>query len=435
MPYDPTIDRSIPQATPEGELIPTPPTLDQQRWELLLKDPSFIERLVGAGETAAMVGTSPIGYLAGMLGSGYGSLTGQDPRETGAKWEQASMYQPQTAVGQYYGEQVGDKLSSLPPVISGIPHLSMGPKAGRFAAETYAKPVAEMTADLYMSGQVPGMASPASYVVDPSKRRFLGIGTKDKTPEIDISPKLDMPLTVYRGGNGTLESIAKAVLEKPMTRRELFETAGNAAISHAGRGILSSAAENLATKPVAEIAKSVAKEPGFYRDVDIIGNYDLYKNIDYYRSKDAIPYFSAFPEVWKDSIKPTIHELLPTISKDEVSTIQKYVDQMQSKGISTSEKTHAYEQIHDILEKHHDPMEGSPIGAAVHKIRFKNSEPAAILDDFHDMLEEAGIRDTLGLENADMARYLRDRKILSEKQLKELDKYIKEDNENGGWGF
>lgn len=167
MPYDPTIDRSIPQVTPEGELIPTPPTLDQQRWELLLKDPSFIERLVGAGETAAMVGTSPIGYLAGMLGSGYGSLTGQDPRETGAKWEQASMYQPQTAVGQYYGEQVGDKLSSLPPVISGIPHLSMGPKAGRFAAETYAKPVAEMASDLYMSGQIPGMASPASFIVKP----------------------------------------------------------------------------------------------------------------------------------------------------------------------------------------------------------------------------------------------------------------------------
>lgn len=167
MQYDPNIDRSIPQATPEGELIPTPPTIDQQRWELLLKDPSFTNRLLGTAETAAMVGTSPIGYLAGMLGYGYGSLTGQDPRETGSKWEHSATYQPQTAVGQFYGEQVGDKLSTLPPVVSGIPHLSMGPKAGRFVAETYAKPVAEMAGDLYMSGQIPGMASPASYIVKP----------------------------------------------------------------------------------------------------------------------------------------------------------------------------------------------------------------------------------------------------------------------------
>ena len=167
MPYDPTIDRSIPQATPQGELIPTPPTLDQQRWELLLKDPSFRDRLMGGAETAAMVGTSPIGYLAGILGAGYGTVTGQDPREIGAKWEHASIYQPQTPVGQYYGEQVGEKLSALPPVISGIPHLSMGPKAGRFAAETYAKPVAEMAAELYAAGQLPGTINPASYIVKP----------------------------------------------------------------------------------------------------------------------------------------------------------------------------------------------------------------------------------------------------------------------------
>ena len=167
MPYDPTIDRSIPQATPEGQYIETPPTPAQQKFELMLKDPSFRDRLIAAGETAMMVGTSPIGYLAGILGAGYGAATGKDPRETGAKWEQASTYQPQTPVGQYYAEQVGEKLGALPPVISGIPHLRMGPNAGRFAAETYAKPVAEMASDLYMAGQIPGVPSPASYVVDP----------------------------------------------------------------------------------------------------------------------------------------------------------------------------------------------------------------------------------------------------------------------------
>jgi len=167
MPYDPTIDRSIPQATPEGQYIETPPTPAQQKFELMLKDPSFRDRLIAAGETAMMVGTSPIGYLAGIAGAGYGLATGQDPRETGAKWEQASTYQPQTPVGQYYAEQVGEKLGALPPVISGIPHLRLGPKAGRFAAETYAKPVGEMAADLYMSGEIPGMTSPAMYVVDP----------------------------------------------------------------------------------------------------------------------------------------------------------------------------------------------------------------------------------------------------------------------------
>jgi hypothetical protein len=166
---DPTMDRSIPQATPEGKLIPTPPTLSQQRLELMLNNPRFLERLVGSAETAAMLGTSPIGYLGGMLGYGYGAVTGQDPRETGAKWEQASTYQPQTPVGQYYGEQVGDKLSALPPIVSGISPaaFSVGPKAGRFVADTYAKPVGEMAADLYMSGQMPGMVSPASYIVKP----------------------------------------------------------------------------------------------------------------------------------------------------------------------------------------------------------------------------------------------------------------------------
>lgn len=177
MPYDPTgdqqrleltaNDRSVPQVTPEGKYIEPPPTQSQQYWELMLKDPSFRDRLIGAGETAMMVGTSPIGYLAGILGAGYGAATGKDPRETGAKWEHASTYQPQTPVGQYYGEQVGEKLNALPPVVSGIPHMRLGPKAGRFAAETYAKPVAEMASDLYMAGQIPGVPNAASYVVDP----------------------------------------------------------------------------------------------------------------------------------------------------------------------------------------------------------------------------------------------------------------------------
>jgi hypothetical protein len=45
--------------------------------------------------------------------------------------------------------------------------MRLGPKTGRFAAETYAKPVAEMASDLYMAGQIPGVPNAASYVVDP----------------------------------------------------------------------------------------------------------------------------------------------------------------------------------------------------------------------------------------------------------------------------
>ena len=153
-----TIDRSIPMATPSGEFIPTPPTESQVQWEGALSNPSIANILYGAGEAAMSVLTSPAPYVAGMVGYGYGALTGKDPKATGVQFEQAATIQPQTALGQYYTEQVGDKLSALPPVVSGIPTPRLGAGAARYAGQQYALPLAEKGLTMYEQGKLtPGM--------------------------------------------------------------------------------------------------------------------------------------------------------------------------------------------------------------------------------------------------------------------------------------
>jgi hypothetical protein len=433
MPYDPTVDqqrwqlmsndqptdRSVPQATPEGKFIETPPTQAQQQWELMLKDPSFRDRLIGAGETAAMVGASPIGYLAGILGAGYGTVTGQDPRETGAKWEHASSYQPQTPVGQYYGEQVGAKLNALPPIVSGIPHMRLGPKAGRFAAETYAKPVAEMAADLYMTDQMPGMVSPASYAVDPSKRRFLGFGAKEKTPEIDLSPKTDMPLTVPESKPlDTLEGIAKAILEKPMTRRELFETAGNAVVSHAGRSILG----DMATKPIAEMVKSVAKEPSYFYDLDILHNLDLYGLQDL---GSAI-----WPDLWNDNIKPRLSEDFPLFTKADATKMDALVKRLDTENLNNRGEQAVLSSIEDIMEKYHDPLEGDPkIAKSLFNFYFGDLDPITKIDELRNIAYDLEEGSDIHLTNKQLAKYLKDRGHITKDEYKDLKEYYRHDEE------
>jgi hypothetical protein len=166
------VDRSIPMATPSGKLIPTPPTESQLKWEGALSNPSIANILYGAGETAYGLVTAPIPYAAGMVGSAYGALTGQDPRATGAKFEQATTFQPQSPTGQYYSEQVGEKLSTLPPVVSGIPLARLGAGSAKYAGEQYAAPLAEKALTMYEQGKLtPGMS--------PTSEIFIGKSAKD----------------------------------------------------------------------------------------------------------------------------------------------------------------------------------------------------------------------------------------------------------------
>lgn len=109
------------------------PTLDQMRYELAIKNLTSADWLMGAGENAASLLTSPIGMLGGYAGLGYHMLRGapfEEANRRAADWAQASMYQPTTMAGQEIAEKINPTLASLPPVISGIMPGLMRPPRG-----------------------------------------------------------------------------------------------------------------------------------------------------------------------------------------------------------------------------------------------------------------------------------------------------------------
>lgn len=115
------------------------PTLDQMRYELAIKNLTPADWLMGAGENAASLLTSPIGMLGGYAGLGYHMLRGAPFEEANARaadWAQASMYQPTTMAGQEIAEKINPTLASLPPVISGIMPGLMRPPRGTTGALT-----------------------------------------------------------------------------------------------------------------------------------------------------------------------------------------------------------------------------------------------------------------------------------------------------------
>ena len=210
-----SVDRSIPMATPSGEFIPTPPTASQEAWTGALSNPSVASILYGAGETAASVLSSPLPYVAGMVGYGYGALTGKDPRETGAQFQQATTLEPKTALGQYYTEQVGDKLSALPPVISGIPTPRIGAGAARYAGQQYGMPMLEKSMTMYEQGKLTPGFTPISQMVDDSYRG------SHKAPNATVyGATLDnlggsiMPTDVYSSKGISLYGIGDPVVDR-----------------------------------------------------------------------------------------------------------------------------------------------------------------------------------------------------------------------------
>lgn len=114
--------RYAPNEVPGG--APQQPTLDQMKLELARKNLGPIDWLMGAGENAASILTSPLGIAGGLAGLGYHMLRGAPFKEAdqkAAEWAQASMYQPTTLAGQELAEDyVNPFLAKLPPMVSGI---------------------------------------------------------------------------------------------------------------------------------------------------------------------------------------------------------------------------------------------------------------------------------------------------------------------------
>lgn len=146
---EPIADRSIPQATPEGEFIPTPPSVDQMKYELSQQAakkslPEFLANLpteirdqaIALGETGAtFLGgmVSPVAAAAAALGKNvydYFDKGQIDPKATKDFANEAARlfsYVPVTPAGQVATEAIGEAPAyimgtgqGLPPLVSGI---------------------------------------------------------------------------------------------------------------------------------------------------------------------------------------------------------------------------------------------------------------------------------------------------------------------------
>lgn len=140
-------DRSIPMATPEGKLIPTPPSLDQMKYELsqrktpadlgkfLLNLPTETRnQAMAVGEMIAGLGGGITSQLAGAatgVGRNIYDLITQgrvDPKATRAAASKAAellSYQPTLPSAQSATETLGNTLGQLPPLVSGVNPAAM----------------------------------------------------------------------------------------------------------------------------------------------------------------------------------------------------------------------------------------------------------------------------------------------------------------------
>lgn len=144
-------DRSVPMATPTGEFIPTPP----------LNKPNQVSPYnpIGIGETALSLGTGAIAMpLAGWYGAGT-ELFGGDGKAAAGRLADALTYKPTTNYGQATSSAFSDfadksGLSSLPPVVSGIPTTRLSAGATRYAGQQYGVPMLEKSLTMYEQGKM-----------------------------------------------------------------------------------------------------------------------------------------------------------------------------------------------------------------------------------------------------------------------------------------
>ena len=163
-------DRSVPMATPTGEFIPTPP----------LNKPKQVSPYnpIGIGETALSLGTGAIAApLAGWYGAGT-ELFGGDGKAAAGRLADALTYKPTTDYGQASASAFSDfadksGLSSLPPVVSGIPTPRLGAGATRYAGQQYGVPMLEKSLTMYEQGKLtPGFKPVSEMFVGPTSKTW-----------------------------------------------------------------------------------------------------------------------------------------------------------------------------------------------------------------------------------------------------------------------
>lgn len=195
---EPVADRSVPQATPEGQFIPTPPSVDQMRYELMRQAeqktlPEFLANLptemlnqaVGIGETGAtLLGglVSPIAAAAAGVGKNiydYFDKGQIDPKATKEFANEAARlfsYVPVTPAGQSIVEAIGEAPAQimgtgqgLPPIVSGINPRAMqtGPVLGPLSAGVK-RDISQFSNDVFNAqrGITPGYATLGSEFSD-----------------------------------------------------------------------------------------------------------------------------------------------------------------------------------------------------------------------------------------------------------------------------
>jgi hypothetical protein len=152
-------DRSVPMATPTGEFIPTPPL--NKSAQVSPYNP------IGLGETALSLGTGAIAMpLAGWYGAGT-ELFGGDGKAAAGRLADALTYKPTTDYGQASASAFSDfadktGISSLPPVVSGIPTPRLGAGATRYAGQQYGVPMLEKSLTMYEQGKLTPGFNPVS---------------------------------------------------------------------------------------------------------------------------------------------------------------------------------------------------------------------------------------------------------------------------------
>lgn len=163
-------NRSVPMATPTGEFIPTPPL--NKSAQVNPYNP------IGLGETVLSLGTGAIAApLAGWYGAGT-ELFGGDGKAAAGKLADALTYKPTTDYGQASASAFSDfadktGISSLPPVVSGIPTPRLGAGATRYAGQQYGVPMLEKSLTMYEQGKLtPGFKPVSEMFVGPTSKTW-----------------------------------------------------------------------------------------------------------------------------------------------------------------------------------------------------------------------------------------------------------------------
>jgi ribosomal protein S18 acetylase RimI-like enzyme len=177
-------------ATPTGEFIPTPP--------LPMQSQVSPYNPIGIGETALSLGTGAIAMpLAGWYGAGT-ELFGGDGKAAAGRLADALTYKPTTDYGQASASAFSDfadksGLSSLPPVVSGIPAPRLGAGATRYAGQQYGVPMLEKSLTMYEQGRLtPGM-KPVSDIVPIDTAKNIKMATTLPSDEMFLNAVKNTP--------------------------------------------------------------------------------------------------------------------------------------------------------------------------------------------------------------------------------------------------